>query len=127
MQDSPPLASRTELTLSNGQKITVKGVQETLQALASQDVQNDEIVISTDSYSLTKQSFERLSKQRWLNDECLNAYVSLINSREAQRCGPKHPCTFAFNTFFFTMLEEMRESNTYNFRKLQRIVNKKKV
>ena len=49
----------------------------------------------------------------------INAYVSMINQH--------HQDSFAFNTFFFTMLQHMRNSGQYNFRKLQRIVEKKKV
>lgn len=81
-------------------------------------------MIETNSYSLTKKSFLRLRPRTWLNDECINAYVALVNLREQQR--GVQDC-FAFNTFFFTMLENMRKDGCYNFKKLARIVDKKGV
>jgi Ulp1 family protease len=107
--------------------MNLTGVEECLQAMCSELVDDNDVVIETDDYSLTKRSFERLGANRWLNDECINAFVSLINRRETDKSKDKHPDTFAFNTFFYTMLEDMRVSNSYNFRKLQRIVNKKKI
>jgi len=82
-------------------------------------------VIEDEEYVLTKESFNRFRPNTWLNDECINAYVSLINRREKERGTGVN--TFAFNTFFFTMLERMQQDGTYNLRKFMRIVEKKKV
>jgi Ulp1 family protease len=69
----------------------------------------------------------KLSPGKWLNDECINGYISLINQREAAKCGDSHPKSFAFNTFFYTMMQDMHANNQWSFNKLRRIVNKKKI
>ena len=80
----------------------------------------DSVIIESNSYSLQKSSFMRLKPGVWLNDEVMNAYVSLVNEVDPAN-------TIAFNTFFYTQLDQMRQQGSYNFRKLQRIVQKKKV
>ena len=57
--------------------------------------QPDAVIIENKSYSLQKASFMRLKPGVWLNDEVMNAYVSLINDSDPAN-------TFAFNSFFFT-------------------------
>lgn len=57
----------------------------------------------------------RLRGRRWLNDEVLNAFISLVNARNAQafrsvdmhqseRWRLSRPRTYVFNTFFYTRL-----------------------
>ena len=45
--------------------------------------QKSDIVINNEkaNYFITRGSLERLKPGRWLNDEILNAYISLINQR----------------------------------------------
>ena len=99
-------------------------VRSFIEAIASEEIGDDELVVETNDYVLTKKSFLRLKPRTWFNDECINAYVALVNRREKSR--NKEDC-FAFNTFFFTMLENMRKNGCYNFQKLIRIVDKKGV
>ena len=54
----------------------------------------------------------------------MNAYIALVNKRERDSGAIG---SFAFNTFFFTQLQDMNRAGTYNYRKLERIVNKQKV
>ena len=44
---------------------------------------NDEITIKNDAanYQITRSSLERLQPRKWLNDEIINAYISLVNLR----------------------------------------------
>ena len=56
-----------------------KTVQNVLDLVKREDIYDSEIVIETKEYTLTKQSFLRLQPNTWLNDECVNAYVALIN------------------------------------------------
>lgn len=69
------------------------------------------VTIAEAGITLRGESFKRLRGTRWLDDEVLNAYVSLINSRndavfyelsEGDRSGI--PRTYMFNTYFFTRL-----------------------
>jgi Ulp1 family protease len=71
-----------------------------------------------------KGSLERLKPGKWLNDDIINAYISLINMR-SQSLGLKK--AYIFNTFFYTMIEDMQGRNDYDFKKLMRIINRKKV
>ncbi len=50
---------------------------------ASNSDQKSEVVIDNKkaNYFITRGSLERLKPGRWLNDEILNAYISLINQR----------------------------------------------
>ena len=57
----------------------------------------DSVIIESNSYSLQKASFMRLKPAVWLNDEVMNAYVSLVNEVDPAN-------TIAFNTFFYTQL-----------------------
>lgn len=93
------------------------------------------------NYSVLKESFIRLSKRRWLNDEAVNSYISLINQEQRvtsvdSKLGHSATShvqqnTFVFNSFFFTQLKTMRHAeratNQYNFKKLLKIVTKKNV
>lgn len=54
----------------------------------------------------------------------MNAYIALINFRSL-KLGLKN--VYAFNTFFFTMIEAMHQKGTYSFPKLLRIITKKKI
>ena len=78
----------------------------------------------------------RLSHGRWLNDECVNAYIALINKQQRGPDQEPRPSrtteqivqdTFVFNSFFFTQLQNMRKNKDYSFTKLQRVVTEKKV
>lgn len=72
------------------------------------------------NYTLTKSSLERFKPGRWLNDEILNAYISLVNLRQPSQA-------YVFNTFFYTMLEDMHARGDYSFTKCERILKRKKV
>jgi Ulp1 family protease len=63
----------------------------------------DEVVIRNDeaNYFVTRGSIERLRPGKWLNDEIINAYIRLINLRKSMK-------GYALNTFFYTMLENMK-------------------
>jgi sentrin-specific protease 1 len=87
------------------------------------DAGGSEIVIKNDTanYILTKSSLERLKPGRWLNDEVLNAYISLVNLRSTTTHA------FVFNTFFYTMLEDMHGRGSYSYTKCERVLKRKKV
>lgn len=106
--------------------LKVAGVKEILEVLESGQIQRSEKVVNNDLYEISQESMMRLSEGRWLNDECINAYVALINQRERE-INPTQVATLALNTFFFTMLEDMQNAGAYNFRKLNRYITKKKV
>lgn len=102
--------------------VKVPGVRRYLKAIMDESVQDSDKVVVTPDYTITKKSFMGLNQGNWINDECINGYISLINAREAGT-----PKSFAFNTFFFTTLQDMNQNNTYNFSKLQRYLAKKQV
>jgi len=83
---------------------------------------DEEIVIRNDkaNYQLTTGSLERLNPRKWLNDEVVNAYISLVNLRPGQNA-------YIMNTFFYTMLEDMHIRCDYSFAKCERILKRKKV
>lgn len=97
-------------------------IEKTLKASSSRD----DVVIKNDkaNYQIVKGSFERLKPGNWLNDDIINAYISLINLR-TQSLGSKK--AYIFNTFFYTMIEDMHGRSDYDFKKLMRIINRKKV
>lgn len=95
-----------------------------IEIITSSNVASEATVVKSDLYQLTKSSFERLGPGQWLNDEVINAYIALVNKRER---GSGAISSFAFNTFFFTQLQDMNRLGAYNFGKLARIVNKQKV
>ena len=67
---------------------------------------------------------ERLLPGKWLNDEIINGYVSLINEREKeQNLGN----VYIFNTYFYTMIEGMLKRGDYDYKKLERILTRKKI
>lgn len=100
--------------------------EEILNVIREHSGPNDKI-IKHELYEITRKSFERLNPGVWLNDEIMNGYVSLINKRcRSTETGDRRTC-FAFYTTFYTMLTDMNRLGTYNFRKLQRIVEKQKV
>ena len=86
-----------------------------------QSIDHD-IVIKNDiaNYVLSRSSLERLKPRKWLNDEVVNAYISLVNQRPAQKA-------YVMNTFFYTMLEDMRDRSDYVYTKCERILKRKKV
>jgi hypothetical protein len=65
----------------------------------------EEVVIRNDqaNYFITRGSIERLRPGKWLNDEIINAYIRLVNLRKSMK-------GYAVNTFFYTMLENMRKN-----------------
>ena len=76
------------------------------------------------NYRITKSSLERLLPGKWLNDEIINGYVSLINEREKeQNLGN----VYIFNTYFYTMIEGMLKRGDYDYKKLERILTRKKI
>ena len=54
-----------------------------MEAIASPQVDPSEVVVDCSGYSLTKSSFMRLQPGRWLNDECINAHISLVNENHS--------------------------------------------
>jgi Ulp1 family protease len=76
---------------------------------ASNHDQKSEVVIDNKkaNYFVTRGSLERLKPGRWLNDEILNAYISLINQRSYEN-NLKH--AYVMSTFFYTQLEGMRDN-----------------
>lgn len=85
-----------------------------------------DVIIDNDkaNYRVTKGSIQRLEPGKWLNDEIVNAYVSLINDREKQL---NLGSVFTFNTYFYTMLEGMFQRGDYDYKKLERVLTRKKV
>lgn len=64
--------------------------------------------------------FKRLRGERWLNDEIINAYASLVNVRNdailkglAAKDREDIPNTYMFNTYFYTRLSSGPESYDY--------------
>ena len=51
-----------------------------LEAIFVSNISGEQVIIETKEYQLQKQSFLRLNPGKWLNDEAVNAYVSLVNS-----------------------------------------------
>ena len=82
--------------------ISMRDAQQIVEAIFVSTVSPDLVIIETKDYQLQKQSFLRLNPGKWLNDEVINAYVALVNSISGT--------TFAFNTFFFTKLQDMRRT-----------------
>ena len=107
-------------------RIMVDGASKILVVLESGEIPPDEVVVNSDLFQISQASITRLCTGRWLNDECINAYIALINQRERET-NPHQVKSFAVNTFFLPMLEDMRHTGTYNFNKLHRIIKKKKV
>ena len=77
-------------------------------------------VIKCPSYTIDKASFQRLRPGSWLNDELINAYTCLINKFLANST-KKMLC---LNSFFLTMLEDMKAQKAYKFAKLDRWIRK---
>jgi hypothetical protein len=79
----------------------------------------EEVVVRNDqaNYFITRGSIDRLRPGKWLNDEIINAYIRLINLRKSMK-------GYALNTFFYTMLENMKKNNDYNYDKLNRVLKK---
>lgn len=76
------------------------------------------------NYRISKGSLQRLQPGKWFNDEIVNAYVSLINDREKEfNLGS----VFSFNTYFYTMMEGMFQRGDYDYKKLERVITRKKV
>ena len=86
----------------------------------------EDVVIKNDvaDYTITQASIKRLEPKKWLNDEILNAYITLINERDKIM---NNGNVFIFNTFFFTMIEDMIRRDDYSYQKLVRIINRKKI
>lgn len=61
-----------------------------------------------------------MRSRKWLNDEIINAYISLVNQRKGQRA-------YVMNTFFYTLLEDMHRRSDYSFAKCERVIKRKKV
>ena len=87
---------------------------------------NDDVVIDNQkaNYKVTKGSLKRLEPGKWLNDEIINGYISLINEREKEF---NTGSIFCFNTYFYTMIENMLQRDDYDYRKLERVLTRKKV
>ena len=77
-------------------------------------------MIKCPSYTIDKASFQRLRPGSWLNDELINAYTCLINKFLANST-KKMLC---LNSFFLTMLEDMKAQKAYKFAKLDRWIRK---
>lgn len=82
--------------------------------------------------TLCGSDFKRLRLTRWLNDELINAYVSLINSRnraiftELEEAARKDiPRTYVFNTYFHTRLSS--GVNGYDFHGVSRWTSRARV
>ena len=117
---SPPAPSlSTNICEPIKSKLESDSFEDICKCIASPEIKDDQVVIKSQGFELMKKSFNKLSAG-WLNDECINAYVHILNSHPQSSC-------FAFNTFFYTMLEDMRSRDKYDFNKLNRIVSKKKV
>lgn len=70
---------------------------------------DEPIVMSETGITLHGSDLKCLRRERWLNDELINAYVYLINKRNEEifnreRAPPGIPKTRVFNTFFYTRL-----------------------
>lgn len=87
---------------------------------------DSDVVIDNDkaNYRITKGSLKRLEPGHWFNDEIINAYVCLINEREKES---QAGTVFCFNTYFFTQLEDMLKRGDYDYKRLERILIRKKV
>ena len=75
-------------------------------------------LVNDPRYTVSNDSLRRLRPGTWLNDELINAYVSLVNTRlRAQKSGPRMLC---LNSFFMTKLEADQNQGIYSFKKLQK-------
>ena len=74
----------------------------------------EDVVIKNETadYTISLASIKRLEPRKWLNDEIINAYISLINERDNIM---NNGNVFIFNTFFFTMIEDMIKRNDYSY------------
>lgn len=64
---------------------------------------SDEALVDIDGVSLLRKDFQTLQGLNWLNDEIINAYMSLIVMR-GRKSGYKK--VYAFNTFFYPKLKD---------------------
>ena len=65
-------------------RIMVDGASKILAVLESGEIPPDEVVVNSDLFQISQASITRLCTGRWLNDECINAYIALINQRERE-------------------------------------------
>lgn len=87
---------------------------------------DSDVVIDNDkaNYRLTKGSLKRLGPGKWFNDEIINGYVNLINERDKEFGAGS---VFCFNTYFYTMIEDMLKRGDYEFKRLERVLIRKNV
>lgn len=83
----------------------------------SHSTNSDDVVVKNDkaNYTISRGSLARLKPGKWLNDEIINSYINLVNLR-TKDLGLIH--AYTFNTFFYTLLEQMHDRSDYSFVKL---------
>lgn len=72
------------------------------------------VTLKAAGITLHGEDIQKLRGTRWLNDEVINAYVHLINERNARlssKGGAPH--TYVFNTFFYTRLTSVAGGYDY--------------
>lgn len=62
-----------------------------------------EVLVQIDGVDITRRDIRTLTGLNWLNDEIINAYLSLIVMRGKE---PKRRKVYAFNTFFYPKVRE---------------------
>lgn len=93
-----------------------------------------EVCASIDSVGITASQLRCLQPGEWLNDEVINAYLSMIVHRSADKCarplstqerldGTRPLKCFAFSTFFWVTLTEPQ----YDYQRVRRWTTRKKV
>lgn len=63
----------------------------------------DEVLASAFRLNIRRADMQTLADNQWLNDEVINFYMNLLVQRSEQQGSPR---VYAFNTFFFPMLEK---------------------
>lgn len=98
-----PLAPKDEQTIDNALK---RG--------------NDEEVLSKiGSNSCTRYDIRLLAPTKWLNDEVINFYILILNTRQAN--SSKYLKCHFFNTFFYQLL--CNNNGTYNYDRVKKWTN----
>ena len=80
-------------------------------------------LVQTKMYDVSNESLKKLRPGTWLNDELINAYVSLINQRLVQKPSG-HTKMLCLNSWFMSQLEDDLAKDQYTKQKLEKRVKR---
>lgn len=70
-------------------------------------------LVKNPRYTVSNESLKKLRPGVWLNDELINAYVSLVNSKLAATAESGAPRMMCLNSWFMPKLESEVANKTY--------------